>query len=79
MGDQLGDKPIDNDDQHAMMGSLATALDAAFNGGAESTTGFILMVFPLNTHEGHCNYISNVDREDVIVMLKQQLERFGAQ
>jgi hypothetical protein len=65
-----------------LMNSIAGVLDEAFNGeakGEDRTNGFILMVFPFEGHEGRCNYISNANRDDVVVMLKEQLARFAGQ
>jgi hypothetical protein len=78
----LGDAPIE--DQHRqMMNDLARALDVAFNGqagGPGRKTGFVLLVFPFDGHEGRCNYISNgADRRDIVVMMKEQIKRFEGQ
>ena len=75
---RLGDQPIEQR-YRKMMNGLATGLDEIFNGPAPRTNkanGFILMVFPFSDHGGRCNYISNANREDVIVMLKEQIARF---
>lgn len=77
MTDQLGDKPIEEKHKQ-VMNNLAHSLDAVFN-AEEYKTGFILMVFPLEDHEGRCNYISNANRKDVLVMLKEQVARFEGQ
>lgn len=42
-------------------------------------TGFVLLVFPFESDEGRCNYISNARREDVKTLLKEQLARFEGQ
>lgn len=42
-------------------------------------TGFVLLVFPFEDYDGRCNYISNAKREDVKVLLKEQLARFEGQ
>jgi hypothetical protein len=79
---QYGDAPIEPDYIEKMK-ALARAMDEIFNGelrGHDRTTGFIMLVFPFNSHEGRCNYISNgAAREDVIVMLKEQIKRFEGQ
>lgn len=73
---QLGDKPIEEKYTETMR-AIAAAVDSIFNGElCERTTGFVLMVFPFNGHEGRCNYISNAQREDVKKLLKEQLARF---
>jgi hypothetical protein len=81
--ERLGDAPIEADYREAM-NSMAVYLDRYFNGPAADAkdrgkTGFVLMVFPLNDHAGRCNYIANARREDVVVMLKEQLARFEGQ
>lgn len=81
MTHQLGDAPIEPK-LHDMMNDMARRLDNFFNGdlkGAERQTGFVLLVFPFEGREGRANYISNAKREDVVVMLKEQLARFEGQ
>lgn len=82
MVDRLGDGPIQAK-YRDMMNRVARLLDRFFNGfdeGAARKTGFILLVFPYGEAEGRCNYISNgARREDVIVMLKEQIARFEGQ
>lgn len=75
---ELGDGPVE-DRYIADMKKVATTVDLMFNGAAkkgERQVGFILMVFPFNDHEGRCNYMSNAGREDVKVLLREQLARF---
>jgi hypothetical protein len=83
----LGDAPIEAD-YREMMNSMAVYLDRFFNGPAANTrdagrtTGFVLMVFPFSADADgahRCNYISNASREDVVVLLKEQLARFEGQ
>lgn len=73
--DRLGDQPIEQHLQD-MMKALGEGIDRIINCPGEKQNGFILQIFPLNGHEGRCNYISNARREDVIVLLKEQLSRF---
>lgn len=79
---RLGDAPIEPH-HHAMMNGLARGIDRLLNGdarGADRKTGFILMVFPFEGHEGRCNYISNgADRKDVAVLMREQAARFEGQ
>jgi len=78
---QLGDAPILTDNRKQMK-QVARLLDNIFNGESEALplkNGFILMVFPFSEHGGRCNYISNAQRDDVVVMLKEQLARFEGQ
>lgn len=72
---RIGDKPIEA--RHAeLMRSIAEALDEGFNGATRPRkVGFVLMVFNFGD-EGRCNYISNANREDVTVLLREQLARF---
>lgn len=81
MTHQLGDAPIEPK-LHDMMNELARKLDVFFNldlKGDQRETGFVLLVFPFEGHEGRANYISNAKREDVVVMLREQLARFEGQ
>lgn len=74
----IGDGPIESRYFETMQ-ALAGGLDDILNEGAkkgERHTGFVLLVFPFNNHEGRCNYISNADRVDVKVLLREQLARF---
>lgn len=77
MNHTLGDAPIEARYREEMNG-LARFLDAQLNQGKMPMrdTGFVLLVFPFHGHEGRCNYISNAEREDIIVLLKEQLARF---
>ena len=79
---QLGDAPIEPA-YEAKMNTIAQTLDELFNGdthGADRSTGFILLVFPYNSQDGRCNYISNgADRNDVIKLLEEQTKRFKEQ
>ncbi|MCA1404636.1 hypothetical protein I6F26_10460 [Ensifer sp. IC3342] len=63
-----------------LMNGLAAGIDEILNGhGGTKRNGFIVMVFPFNDHRGRCNYISNARREDIVVLLKEQLARFEGQ
>lgn len=78
----IGDAPIEQR-YHEMMNALAAGLDDVLNGRKDGDprdtrhTGFILMVFPFDGHAGRCNYISTASRDDVIVLLREQLARFA--
>jgi hypothetical protein len=78
----LGDAPIEPQFRQ-QMNAVAQALDESFNGeakGAERKVGFVLLVFPFGSDDGRCNYISNgADRNDIVVMLKEQIKRFEGQ
>jgi hypothetical protein len=78
---RLGDGPSEAR-HHRMMNTLASTLDELFNGeatGPDRQTGFVLMVFPFHGAEGRANYISNAERADIVIMLKEQLARFEGQ
>lgn len=81
---KLGDAPIEPK-FHSFMNKLAHILDEAFNGGrtkpADRKTGFVLIVFPFDQvmEGGRANYISNAQRDDVVIMLKEQIKRFEGQ
>lgn len=81
MANQLGDGPIQKE-YLSLMNALAKAIDEMFNERdvLPKKTGFVLLVFPLDGHEGRCNYISNgVNREDIVVLFKEQIKRFEGQ
>lgn len=79
---ELGNKPIQSDLVHLMNG-LAGGLDDILNGPVKpKRVGFILMCFNFENEtltDPRCNYISNAKREDVIVLLREQLRRFEGQ
>jgi len=75
----LGDAPIE-DKQRDVMNAVAEGLDKVFNGDGKKETGFVLLVFPYDGHEGRANYISNgADRADVVTLMKEQIARFEGQ
>jgi hypothetical protein len=75
----LGDAPI-SEEYRRKMNTIAVVLDGLFNDEADPKhTGFVLLVFPFGEREGRCNYISNAERADVVVLLKEQLARFEGQ
>jgi hypothetical protein len=81
--EMLGDAPIE-EAHRGKMQFLARQLDRMFNGdlrGQDRTTGFVLMVFPMNEADGgRCNYISNgADRKDVVTLMKEMIARFEGQ
>ena len=77
--ERLGDAPIEPD-LHYVMNKLAGAIDHTLNvDDRPKRNGFILLVFPFDGHEGRANYISNAKRDDVVVLLKEQLARFEGQ
>jgi hypothetical protein len=63
----------------AAMNKLALLIDGTFNGeakGEERKWGFCLLAFPFDNIDGRMNYISNGNRADIIVALKELLARF---
>lgn len=62
------------------MQTLARFINEFFNGkpapGKIKHTGFFLCVFPFEGFDGRSNYISNADRRDIIVLLKEMASRF---
>lgn len=72
---------------HKMMNDLAHELDDRFNPAlpglprGERQVGFFLAVFDFNTNGegGRFNYISNADRLDVRVLLREMSARFEGQ
>ena len=80
----IGDAPIEQRYREIMQ-ALADGLDEALNPAipglpkGKKSTGFVLLVFPFDGHDGRCNYISNGVREDVVVLMKEQIKRFEGQ
>lgn len=67
---------------HAAMNGVAGGIDEVFNGKSlpgiprQKTVGFVLLTFEFGkTEGGRVNYISNADRADMVVALKEFLAR----
>lgn len=77
---QIGDAPVE-EQYRAKMEAVMKTLDIFFNGEERPRkTGFVLLVFPFNSTDGRCNYMSNgASRDDIVVMLKEQIKRFEGQ
>lgn len=63
------------------MQKLAKLVDTYWNGpkqGHQREVGFILLVFPFGQGD-RINYISNAERRDVVVALKELVARFEGQ
>jgi len=64
------------------MNALARLIDEYFNGdlqGDARTAGFALLVFPFgpgNPSRDRINYISNTNRVDMIIAMKELVARF---
>ena len=74
------DEEIAKEYRHAM-NELAKDLDAILNGnlkGTDRTVCFTLLIGDFNK-SSRINYISNGERADIIVMLKEILARFQGQ
>ena len=68
-------------DTKNMMQSMASALDEVLNEkGKTKKNGFVLLVFPFEGPQGQrTNYVSNCQRQDIVVALKEILARFEGQ
>ena len=53
------------------MNKVAAVLDRAFDG-----FGFVLLVYQHESADGRMNYISNTQREDMIVAMKELIANF---
>ena len=71
----LGDGPIDAR-VASHMNKLARLLDTWFREASGERWGFVLITAPFSENEGRANYISNVQREDVVKLLEEQVQRF---
>ena len=61
---------------HELMNRLAKGLDEAFNGDGPKNIVFTLFIFDVGHEEGRrVNYISNGNRDDMIVAVKEWLAR----
>jgi Mor family transcriptional regulator len=62
------------------MNVLAGLLDHQFNGDARpKRVAFVLLITEFDNMAGRVNYISNGERKDIVVMLKEILARFEGQ
>lgn len=68
-------------DTKNLMQSMASALDEVLNErGKPKKNGFVLLVFPFDGPEGQrTNYVSNGQRQDIIIALKEIVARFEGQ
>lgn len=77
----IGDGPIEEQYREQMI-AVAHAVDDFLNGEQlpelprNRKVGFVLLMFPFDSSDGRCNYISNAERADVKVLLREQLARF---
>ena len=79
---ELGDQPIDPK-YRDQMNEIARGLDMIFNGqlsGKDRKLGFVLLLFPFDSYDGRCNFISNgANRKDIVVLFKEMIARFEGQ
>jgi hypothetical protein len=61
---------------HGKMEFLARQIDHLFNGDLRGETGFVLLVFPFDRDSSYY-YVSNASREDVAIILKEQIARLA--
>jgi len=75
MAERFGDQPME-----PAVREVANRLGRSIGGALREAThgewGFCLMIFPFEGFDGRANYISNARREDVLVLLKEQVRRF---
>lgn len=63
----------------AQLNALAAGIDKAFNGEGPSKVGFAILLFEFNEiKSGRMNWISNADRESMIVALKEMIGQLEA-
>jgi len=64
-----------------VMQMFAGTLDQVLNGKARpKKNGFVVLVFPFDGPEGtRTNYVSNCERKDIIVAMKEVIARFEGQ
>jgi hypothetical protein len=68
------------EDTAAAMQRLARVIDEILNGDEKGTIGFALLVFPFGGPEGQrTNWVSNGQRKDMLVALKEIIARFEGQ
>lgn len=67
------------DQYRAILDALAKGIDEIVNAGAtkpEDKLGFALLMFPFGEKpDGRINYISNAQREDMLVAMKEFISR----
>ena len=77
--ERLGSKPVETE-YHRSLRAVFMTIDEWLNPDkADKKVGIIVMMFPLGERPGRCNYMSNAKREDIVVLLKEQLRYFEGQ
>lgn len=75
MSKKLGSAPIE-DEYRITMEMLAKGIGDFLQEEHGREIGFCLMMFELGDRDSRCNYISNAEREDIKVLLREQLAYF---
>ena len=76
---QLGDAPVDPRSED-LLRALGRGLDEMLNPNPdEKEWAFVVILTRFDETEGRANYLSNASRDDVVVMLREQLARFEGQ
>lgn len=71
------DNPI-SDEYREFMNQLARMVDVALNGDVhwqDRKLAFMLLVSPFGDKEGNVNYISNANRDDALLLMKNYIAR----
>lgn len=64
-------------EKQILMQHLGEDIDSALNPhDGDRTNGFILITHPFDTSGEHCVHISNMNRDDAILVLKELLARW---
>ena len=62
------------------MRALAGGIDDCLNDEGEKRNGFVLLIFPFGAEVGRrTNYVSNANRRDVIIAMKEIVARLEGQ
>lgn len=69
------------DETTHMMQAIAKGVDRILNGEDQpKRNAFVLLVMPFNGPPGaRTNYVSNADRDDIVAMMKEVVDRFEKQ
>lgn len=67
-------------DTTKLMQEIARVVNRALNPNGDAPNGFVLLVFPADGPEGQkTNYVSNCDRKEILVAMKEVVARFEGQ
>jgi hypothetical protein len=71
-----GDDNIENEYQQTMK-TMATAINDYFNGEAlVPTVAFVLLVTDITSDHGRVNFVSNINSEDTINIMKRYISKY---